>query len=103
MGAVNPSAPHYDAGHCNDNGNDLLCKSASTIPYDPSLGGFYVDYGNDDYWDPAADPFANSSGTLSWWTINLSRLVCPSAAGTFDPDTGAPFADCTLPNANPGY
>jgi hypothetical protein len=103
MGAVNPWAPHYDAGHCNDNGNDVLCKMASTIPYDPSLDGFYVDYGNDDYWDPAADPFASSSVSLRWWTINLSRFICPSAPGTVNPNTGAPHADCAQPNANPGY
>jgi hypothetical protein len=104
MGAVSTYAPHSSGdGHCTDNGNDLLCKMASTIPYDPSLGGFYYDYGNDDYWDPAADPFAGSAVKLGWWTVNLSRFVCPPAAGTFNAETGAPYADCTLPNANPGY
>ena len=68
-----------------------------------SLGGFYVDYGNDDYWDPAADPFSTSSAKLGWWTINLSKFVCPSAPGTLNPETGAPYADCSLPNARPGY
>ncbi len=104
MGAVSSYAPHYSGdGHCTDNGNDLLCKTASTIPYEPSLGGFYYDYGNDDYWDPAADPSAGSAAKLGWWTVNLSRFICPPAAGTFNPDTGAPYPDCGLPNANPGY
>jgi hypothetical protein len=101
MGAVQPSAPHYEAGHCNDNGNDLLCRMASTIPYDAALGGFYYDYGNDDYWDPAADPRSGSSVKLGWWTVNLSRFLCPPAP-TPDP-SGAARADCTRPNANPGY
>jgi hypothetical protein len=101
MGAVQPSAPHYAGGHCNDNGNDLLCLMASTIPYDPALGGFYYDYGNDDYWDPAADPYSSSTAKLRWWTVNLSRFLCPPAPA---PDTfTAPRADCTRPNSNPGY
>lgn len=94
MGAVLPNAPHYETGHCNDNGNDYLCYSASTIPYDPNVGR-YFDYGNDDYWDPAADPFKGSSGRLGWWTVNLSRFLCPPAA-PFDP--AAPAADCSQPN-----
>jgi len=36
-------------------------------------GGPYVDWASDDYWDPAGDQ-------LGWWTVNLSRYVCPDAA-----------------------
>ena len=98
MGAVLPSAPHHTAGHCNDNGNDYLCLSASAIPYDPAVGR-YFDYGNDDYWDPAADPFSGSQAKLAWWTVNLSRFLCPPAT-PFDPS--APAADCAQPS-RPGY
>jgi hypothetical protein len=94
MGAVQPQAPHYDAGHCNDHGNDVLCRSASAIPYDPE-GGRHFDYGNDDYWDPAADPASGSTGKLGWWTVNLSRFLCPPAEPF---DAAAPAADCTRPN-----
>jgi hypothetical protein len=100
MGAVQPSAPHYAGGHCNDNGNDLLCFSQSTIPYDANLGGYYFDYGNDDYWDPAADPTSGSTQRLAWWTVNLSRFICPPTANS---ETGALRADCGSANTNPGY
>jgi len=105
LGAINPAAPHTDgSGHCNDNGNDILClgRAGTTVPYDPALGGYYVDAGNDDYWNPAADPFASSSAKLGWWTINLSRFLCPPAAGTVNPQTGAPYTDCSVA-ASPGY
>lgn len=100
MGAVQPSAPHYSGGHCNDHGNDLLCLFQSTIPYDANLGGYYFDYRNDDYWDPAADPTSGSTGRLAWWTVNLSRFICPPGA---NPGTGALQADCNTANSNPGY
>jgi hypothetical protein len=95
MGAVQPQAPHYDAGHCNDHGNDVLCRSASAIPYDPE-GGRHFDYGNDDYWDPAADPASDSTDKLGWWTVNLSRFLCPPAEPF---DAAAPAADCARPNS----
>lgn len=94
MGAVLPSAPHYVGGHCNDNANDYMCLYASAIAYDPAVGR-YFDYGNDDYWDPVADPFSGSNAKLGWWTVNLSRFLCPPAT-PFDP--AAPAADCSQPN-----
>jgi hypothetical protein len=100
MGAVQPSAPHYTGGHCNDNGNDLLCIFKSAIPYDPNLGGYYYDYGNDDYWDPAADPTSGSTAKLAWWTVNLSRFICPAK---LNPETAMLQADCSSANSNPGY
>jgi hypothetical protein len=33
----------------------------------------YFDYGNDDYWDPP------QGVPLGWWTLNLSRFICPDA------------------------
>jgi hypothetical protein len=96
MGAVQPSAPHYT---CNDNGNDVLCLFASAIPYDPNLGGYYFDYSDDDYWDPTADPTTGSQQKLGWWTVNLSRFLCPPR---FDLATGTLRADCESQNT-PGY
>jgi len=99
MGAVSPSAPHYTAGaHCVDNANDILCNGSSAIPFDSSLGGAYVDYRNDDYWDPGADVYsgAPASAKLGWWTVNLNRFLCPPSAS--DPTA----ADCAGPNS-PAY
>lgn len=88
MGAVQSAAPHYNGGHCSDSGNDLMCTLPVAIPYSPD-GGFYFDYGLDDYWDPAADPTSGSTAKLPWWTVNLSKFLCPAAG-------------CSLPN-DPGY
>ena len=97
MGAVLPQAPHEDGGgHCNDFGNDIMCVGASTVPFDPTAGRWF-DHGNDDYWDPAADPRSESREKLPWWTVNLSRFLCPPV-GTVD----APAADCSMPN-QPAY
>lgn len=88
MGAVLSAAPHFVAGsHCNDNANDVMCVFASTVPYS---GGLLYDAGEDDYWDPAADPASGSSRKLPWWTVNLSRFICP-------------MAGCDSPNSSPGY
>ena len=35
--------------------------------------GVFFDYGNDDYWDPP------EGQPLGWWTLNLSRFICPDA------------------------
>jgi hypothetical protein len=94
MGAVQSVAPNNNAGHCKDNRNDVLCN-AGPAPYDPSLG-MYIDYNDDDYWDPAADPDSGSTRKLGWWTVNLNRFLCPPAA------PGARTADCTQPN-RPAY
>ena len=37
------------------------------------FNGLYFDYGNDDYWDPP------QGAPLGWWTLNLSRFICPDA------------------------
>ncbi len=87
MGAVQYTAPNNDGGHVNDNANDVLGRFASTIPYS---GGLLYDYGLDDYWDPRADPTSGSAATLAWWTVNLSRFVCPASG--FE-----------SPNTSPGY
>jgi hypothetical protein len=57
-----------------------MCYTSATSN---DTGGPSFDYGRDDYWDPSA-------GKLGWWTVNLSKYLCPS------PTT------CTAP-ANPVY
>ena len=87
LGAVQPTAPNSAGYHCDDNANDVMCLNASAITYS---GGTLYDYGRDDYWDPAADPTSGSSQRLPWWTVNLSRFVCPASG-------------CAQPNSAPGY
>jgi hypothetical protein len=95
FGAVLEQAPHYlrplppspFGAHCNDSAEDVMCYPHPGLP---DTGGPAFDYGNDDYWDPAANPALDSSATLGWWTVNLSRFVCP-------------VSGCEHPNPDPGY
>jgi len=81
MGALQQVAPHaFDGAHCDDSAEDTMCyTSAASV----DTGAPAFDHGNDDYWDPVA---AGGSARLPWWTVNLSRFVCP------------PGGDCTRPN-----
>ena len=74
MGALQAIAPHsFDDAHCDDSAEDTMCYTSATSA---DTGGPAFDYNNDDYWDPAANP--NKGGAkLTWWTVNLSRFVCP--------------------------
>ena len=73
FGALQADAPHsFDDAHCNDSAEDVMCYTSQTIN-DP--GGPAFDWGNDDYWDPA-------EGKLAWWTVNLSRFICPSGGSS---------------------
>ena len=79
MGALQSVAPHaYDGAHCNDSAEDTMCYvSANSIDTGPAD----FDYGNDDYWDPAANPsYGGTPGKLPWWTVNLSAFLCDSPA-----------------------
>ncbi len=86
LGAVQKVAPHaFDGAHCNDDKNDTMCyvaNSSATSGVPPQF-----DFNKDDYWDPAA-------AKLTWWTLNLSRYICPLGTGT--------TPDCTKLNA-PSY
>lgn len=119
LGAVQKVAPHaFDGAHCNDDNNDTMCYTATgqfTSPDGPQF-----DWDKNDYWDlGASTPTATDNGypgtssemlgwnattpslsTPAWWALNLSRYLCPPlpAGGT-----GPTPADCTQPNANPGY
>ena len=82
LGAVQKVAPHaFDGAHCNDDQEDVMCYEQNATFDSGDVGQF--DYKNDDYWDPA-------TGKLTWWTVNLSKFVCPA--------TG-----CGAANTNPGY
>ena len=86
MGAVQVIAPNSYGSHCIDSGNDVMCLGQPTrIPYSPDAG-LYYDYGLDDYWDPIADPTSGSKKKLRWWTVNLSKFICPRS-GCSNPST----------------
>lgn len=73
MGALQSVAPNqFDGAHCDDNAEDVMCYTSQTT-YDS--GGPEFDYHNDDYWDPPATK-------LTWWTVNLSKYVCPTTVCT---------------------
>ena len=81
LGALPNTAPHaFDGAHCNDSAEDTMCYVFSDTP---DTGPAVFDYNNDDYWDPVA---AGDTAKLPWWTVNLSRFVCP------------PGGDCSKPN-----
>jgi len=74
LGALQPDAPNTTDGvHCNDAYEDTMCEWQAPKLVGGPFNGLYFDYGNDDYWDPP-------QGTpLGWWTVNLSRFLCPDA------------------------
>ena len=75
MGALQKVAPHaFDGAHCNDSAEDVMCYTSQTSN---DTGGAAFDWNNDDYWDPAANPALATAVKLPWWTVNLSRFVCP--------------------------
>lgn len=95
FGAVSPAAPHYVAGgHCTDDNQDSMCNANTPgIPAFDATKPRTLDYGNDDYLDPAADiALPDSTGKLKHWTVNLSRFVCPRSAAD------ATVPDCSQPN-----
>jgi hypothetical protein len=74
LGALQPDAPNTSDGvHCNDAFEDTMCAWESPKLVDGPFNGVYFDYGNDDYWDPP------QGAPLGWWTLNLSRFICPDA------------------------
>jgi hypothetical protein len=74
LGALQPDAPNTTDGvHCNDAFEDTMCAWESPRLVGGPFNGVYFDYGNDDYWDPP------QGAPLGWWTVNLSRFVCPGA------------------------
>ena len=75
LGALQARAPNaFDGAHCDDSPEDTMCYTSATSGVDTGDAAF--DHGNDDYWDPVA---AGRSGKLAWWTVNLSKFVCPTS------------------------
>ena len=73
LGALQPDAPNTTDGvHCNDAFEDTMCGVESPEIVGGDFNGLYFDYGNDDYWDPP------NGAPLGWWTLNLSRFLCPN-------------------------
>jgi len=73
LGAVQPRPGESGwTGHCHDDAADVLCDAAAP----PAATGArtVVDAAHDDYWDPP------SGAPLPWWTMNLSRFLCPDVA-----------------------
>ena len=74
LGALQPDAPNTTDGvHCNDAFEDTMCAWEAPKLVGGAFNGVYFDYGNDDYWDPP------QGAPLGWWTLNLSRFLCPDA------------------------
>ena len=79
LGAIQKVAPHaFDGAHCNDSAEDVMCYTSATST---DTGGPSFDYGNDDYWD--------GSTKLNWWTVNLSKYLCPTPTNCAAPATPA--------------
>ena len=86
LGAVQTKAPNVsDGAHCNDSAEDVMCYRTSSPP---DTGPAVFDYATNDYWDPAADPSQTSGVKLGWWTVNLSKFICP-LSGCADPNNPA--------------
>jgi hypothetical protein len=74
LGALQPDAPNTTDGvHCNDAFEDTMCAWEAPKLVGGPFNGLYFDHGNDDYWDPP------QGAPLGWWTVNLSRFICPDA------------------------
>jgi hypothetical protein len=96
MGAVLSVAPHaIGGGHCGDDPQDIMCNSTINGVHNDPNKPLQYDSGNDDYLDPAADPQSGSTAKLGWWTVNLSKFLCPR-----DPSRQQP--DCAVANT-PSY
>jgi hypothetical protein len=96
LGALQPDAPNTTDGvHCNDAFEDTMCGVESPKIVGGDFNGLYFDYGNDDYWDPPR------GASLGWWTLNLSRFICPDHDCNRPVPTRSPVAAQTTPNPAP--
>ena len=87
LGALQPNAPNTaDGVHCNDAFEDTMCAWESPKVASGPFNGVFFDYGNDDYWDPPQGP------ALGWWTLNLSRFICPATDCNRPPGSRPPSA-----------
>jgi hypothetical protein len=92
LGALQPDAPNTTDGvHCNDAFEDTMCGVESPKIAGGDFNGLYFDYGNDDYWDPPR------GAALGWWTLNLSRFICPNRDCNRPEGARSPVAARTTP------
>jgi hypothetical protein len=84
LGAVVSDAPNSNGGHCTDALEDTMCLPSAPTRGNGAYHGVWFDYGNDDYWDPPSGP------ALPWWTVNLSRFICPDATCNVPPGYAPP-------------
>ncbi len=108
LGALQSGTPNaFDKAHCDDDNNDTMCYTGEASDQVNSPDAQF-DYGKNDYWDPGAskpttqNPDGSpttSAEVLTWWTVNLSRYICPLPPEA----TAASPADCSRHNSNPGY
>jgi hypothetical protein len=68
LGAIQKVAPMRSPGRTATTAPRTSCCTSATSN---DTGGPDFDYGKDDYWDPA-------TGKLAWWTVNLSKYLCPT-------------------------
>jgi len=108
LGALQSGTPNaFDKAHCDDDNNDTMCYTGQAADQVSSPDAQF-DYRKNDYWDPGAskpttqNPDGSPSTSieaLTWWTVNLSRYICPLPPGA----TAVTPADCSRFNSNPGY
>lgn len=96
LGAVVSDAPHASGGHCTDALEDTMCLPDAPRQGSGAYHGVWFDYGNDDYWDPPSGP------ALAWWTVNLSRFICPDASCNLPPGYTPPPAPTVETGTNAG-
>jgi hypothetical protein len=72
LGALLSGSPSaFDGAHCDDAYEDTMCYPQAPRRGSGAYQRQFFDFGNDDYWDP-------QGGALPWWTVNLSRFLCPN-------------------------
>jgi len=62
-----------DGVHSNNAFEDTMCGLDAPQLINGPFNGLYFDRDNDDSWDPP------HGAPLGWWTVNLSRFICPDA------------------------
>jgi hypothetical protein len=90
LGALQADAPHaFDGSHCDDAYEDTMCYPNAPQRGSGVFENQFFDYGNDDYWDPP------QGKPLRWWTLDLSRFICPTATCNTEADGSSPVVPVT--------
>jgi len=101
LGALQAIAPSESGGHCYDAYEDTMCYPQAPKVGSGVSGDQFFDYNNDDYWDPPASqlPLTDPQyrAPLEWWTVNLSRFLCPDASCNVPADWTPSAAGASTP------